>query len=299
MIRADVPLGDYVADRVGEGPSLSSSLAHVLLSRSPAHCRHLHPRLNPSWQPDDDRDFDLGTAAHAVLLEGRELFVIDYPDFRTKHAQALRDEAKAAGKLPVLTHQASDIASMVTIATTKFALCPDLEGYNVADLLPERTITWEQDGVALRCRPDWMSQDFKLVISYKTCRTSAEPNAFLRTILGSGYDLQAAFELAGVKAATGVDAHYVWLVSEVTEPFACSLLGMSPAWLALARAKFRAAVHVWRECLTTDRWPAYPERICYVEPPGWAEAQWITRAQEVVDDGRPLEEQLFERGIIP
>jgi hypothetical protein len=304
VIYADVPMADYVADRaeisgdIARPASLNSGLAHVLLTRSPAHARIGHPRLHPAWAPDDNPAYDLGSAAHAVLLEGRELFVIDYPDYRSKHAQALRDEAKAAGRLPVLAHQASDIASMVVTASTALANCPDL-GYAIADYLPERTIIWEQDGAWLRCRPDWLSRDFRVICSYKTTRAIAEPNAFLRTILTQGYFLQAAWELAGVKAATGVDAAYVWLVGEVDEPFAVSLLGMSPAFLAFAQSAMRKAVSVWAACLERDHWPAYSERIAYLDHPAWAEANFMERhgyaPPSLDEDDRPIEEVLFEK----
>lgn len=284
MLIPNVPIADYVTDRFDGPPSLNSGLAHLLLTRSPLHAWHGHPRLNPAWQPDEGRGYDLGAAAHALLLEGRELFVIEAPDYRSKQAQAIRDEAKAAGQLPVLAHQASDIASMVTVARRAMQ-SPDLDG--IGPLVAEQTILWEQDGVRLRCRPDWMTDHpaHATIVSYKTTRASAEPNAFLRTILGSHYAMQAAFELAGYKAAVapghsapmGCDAAYVWLVQEIEPPFACSLLGLAPSFLAFAESRFRTAVHIWADCLRRDSWPSYPERIAYLEPPPWAVGDWNER----------------------
>jgi hypothetical protein len=307
VILPNVPVADYVADRAeisGDArrpASLNSGLAHLLLTRSPAHCRIAHARLNPAWAPDDDPAYDLGTAAHAVLLEGRRLAVIPFPDYRSKLAQAARDDAKARGDLPVLEHQAGNIASMVVTASAALTSCQDL-GYAVADYLPERTILWQQDGAWLRCRPDWLSADHRVIVSYKTTRACAEPSAFIRTILGGGYHVQAAFELAGVKAATGVDATYVWLAQEVDEPFAVSLLGLSPAFQAFAQSAMRKAVSVWTECLARDEWPAYPPRIAYLDPPPWAEAAFLERhgyASPEPDDNRPIEEVMFQRGILP
>lgn len=274
MILPDVPMGHYVRDTFpGDTVSLSSSIAHRLLTRSPLHAWTAHPRLNPAWEPDDARAFDLGTAAHGVLLEGRSLFTVDFPDYRTKQAQAIRDTAKEAGQLPVLAHQAAAIREMVMIARLALANCPDLAGLLGCEHI-ETTILWTEGAAHLRCRPDMMTAGHEVIVSYKTTQANAEPNAFLRILLGSGYDVQAAFELAAVKAAVGKDARYVWLVQECEPPYACSLLGMSPMLYDLAHRKYLRAAALWSECMASGRWPAYPERICYLDPPAWSVTQF-------------------------
>lgn len=265
----------YVRDDFPHPPSLNSGLANLLLTRSAAHARYHHPRLNPAWVPDDDRGYDLGSAAHGVLLENRELCVVNFADYRSKQAQAVRDEAKVAGKLPVLVHQASDIGAMVTTAKAALAACSDLKG--IGNLLAEQTICWEDSGARLRCRPDWISEDWRVVLSYKTTRASAEPDAFLRTLLGAGYETQAAFEVAGVTALSGTEPKYIWVVQEVEAPFAVSLLGLSPALAALGAGKYRAAVQLWAHCMARDVWPSYPPRICWLDPPPWAIGNWNER----------------------
>jgi len=65
----DIPETDYHADPIAE-PSLSSSIAKILLARSPRHAWANHPRLNPNQEPETRREFDFGSAAHAMLLEG-------------------------------------------------------------------------------------------------------------------------------------------------------------------------------------------------------------------------------------
>lgn len=315
MILADVPMEQYVRDTMPGGkPSLSSHVAHLLLSRSPLHAWTAHPPLNPAWEMANDSRFDLGSAAHAVLLEGKGdlIAVCDFADWRMKAARAARDDARAAGKLPLLADQALAVAQMAAEARKAYERCPDLDGYGIADLLAERTVIWQDGAAWLRCRPDWISSDGRLIVSYKTTNASAEPDAFTRTLIGSGYDLQAAFELSGVKnvlmdiAVTGsspdalddITPKYVWLVQETTPPYACSLLGLSPDLADLAASKYRAAVKAWTECVSTGRWPGYPDRICWVEPPPWERARWEGRAYveppaAVIDDGRPLADQLF------
>src|SRR6266571_488600 len=53
--------------------SLSSSVASILLDQSPLHAWLAHPRLNHSYVREDANSrFDLGSAAHMMLLERRE-----------------------------------------------------------------------------------------------------------------------------------------------------------------------------------------------------------------------------------
>jgi len=64
------------------------------------------PRLNPNYEPDDDTKFDIGNVAHRVLLgRGKDISVVDFPDWRKKEAQELREAAADRGCIAVLRHQ--------------------------------------------------------------------------------------------------------------------------------------------------------------------------------------------------
>ena len=72
-------------------PSLNPTLAIDLLSRSPLHAATEHPRIGKPVEPAR-LDFDLGRAAHAVLLEGdTAILPIDADDYRTNAAKAARE----------------------------------------------------------------------------------------------------------------------------------------------------------------------------------------------------------------
>ena len=292
----NVPMAEYVADSFGDHPaSLSSSVAHRLLSRSPAHARWMHARLNPAWQPSDDARFDLGVAAHAVILEGKRELIASLPfdDFRTKAAKEARDTARANGLIPLRADDALAVNVMAANVERALATSPDLVGLGPLDA--ETTLLWQEPGVTLRCRPDWLTTDRAVILSLKTSH-NAEPDAFTRTLLNLGYDVQCAFEMAAVEALTGVAPKYVWIVVETAPPYAVSLVGPSPMLLELGRAKYQRACGIWRECLTVGQWPAYPDRIAYVEPPPWAMANAPLSDPESVDDGGSLYDQLVGEG---
>ena len=73
-----MPAEEYHADPCPE-PSLSASLIKTLLARSPLHAWHEHPRLNPNVVKEERKEYDRGSAAHALLLEGEDrMAVIEY-----------------------------------------------------------------------------------------------------------------------------------------------------------------------------------------------------------------------------
>jgi hypothetical protein len=267
---------DYVRDPAPQ-PSLSASLAHILTSQSPLHAKLAHPRLNPAWQPHDASRFDIGTVAHQVLLEGHwsNVVSVDAEDWRTKSAKETRDSARAQGKIAILARQRADVENMVAVARDAIGRS-DVLASVFANGTPEQTLVWQEGGIWLRCRPDWMGDG--VIVDYKTTAGSAEPTGWTRSgLLANGYDLQAAINLRGVKALTGKEPTFVFLVQECEAPYAVSLVGMEPAFLAFAERKLDAAFHAWQRCLTTGEWPGYPSQVCYMELPAYAEMQWAEK----------------------
>jgi hypothetical protein len=269
-----IPASKYHADDCGTPvPSLSSSIAKLLITRSPKHAWMQHPRLNPNYKPEEDTKFDIGSAAHALLLEGEDrMVVVDAADWRTKLAKEARDAARAAGKHPVLAHQHANVVSMVVAVKEAFDANEDLAGYTISGAggVSEHTIIWHEGETYFRSRLDRVSTDRKVIFDYKST-DNAEPTAFTRTIVNMGYDLQAAFYL---RALQKPEARYILIAQETEAPFAVSFIGMPPAFIELGRRKVEHAIAIWKECMASGKWPAYPTRVCYVEPPEWEMAKW-------------------------
>lgn len=271
-------IDQYIRDPA-PAPSLSASIAHLLLSKSPRHAWLAHPRLNPQWAPEEVAHMELGTIAHAILLEGdhSRISVIDAPDWRTNDARAARDDARARGKLPILQIKMLAVERMVEAARKAMEAAPEIRDATRVDAgKPEQTIVWQDGDVWLRCRPDWLTNDGRLAIDYKTTGASAEPDAFGRgPLLSMGYDVQAGFGLRGVRATKKPrDCSFVFMVQETEPPYAVSFVGLSPEFEAFAAQKVKAAIAVWKFCVQTDTWPSYPSRVCWAEPPAWAVTRW-------------------------
>jgi hypothetical protein len=158
-----------------ERPSLSSSIARLLCSHSPAHARAAHPKLNPDFKREEEKKFDIGQAAHALFLEGAaSVHVVYAQDWRTNAAKESRDEARANGQIPLLVDQWDEVQRMVAATQSQvdeIETNPPL----FAEGRPEQTLIWQEDGVICRARLDWLRDDFTAIDDYKTTSASADP----------------------------------------------------------------------------------------------------------------------------
>jgi hypothetical protein len=252
-------------------PSLSSSIAGIIWHRTPWHGWMAHPKLNPAYEHKDSGAFDLGTAAHAVLLEGNEskICVIDADDWRTKAAKEQRDEARASGLIPMLPPQYREVMQMAESARVA------IEESEIAGILedgkPEQTLIAEYEGIWLRGRLDWLTTNRKTILDYKTVGRSANPESFLRSsVFNYGYDIQAAFyRLLNRLTGGPEDARYLWLVQEIEAPYAASICGASPSLIECGERKLFSVISKWQECMMTGEWPGYSKRIAWLEAPAW------------------------------
>lgn len=271
----------YHADQLTDQPTLSATLAKVLCSQTPAHAREQHPRLNPNYKRLEEPKFDIGNAAHRLLLEGENCIHIVYAaDWRTGHAKEQRDFGRSQGRIPLLEPQWLELEAMVAALVEQFAQL-DAAPPVFTDGKPEQVIVWDEQGVKCRARLDWLRDDLTVVDDLKTTAKSADPRKWgQHTLFGMGYDIQAAMYRRAVRAVGG-DPEFRFVVAEVMPPFLCSVVTLDhDAWM-YADAKVDYALAVWKRCLETGRWDGYDRRVAYAQMPGWAAAAWEEREIEV------------------
>lgn len=262
-------------------PSLSNSLAQILIAQSPQHAWTASPALNPNYTRVEKEEFDIGQATHALLLEGQDrMAVIEADDWRKKDARAERDEARAAGKHPVLAKRYQDVLKMRDVAVRAIAECDQLSGLSLSNGQPEVVLTWHDlDSVACRARLDFLSAVLpfgnRIVLDYKST-TDATPRAFSRQIARMGYHYQEEFYSRGVQHTLGQRPMFVFMAQETTAPYACSFHACAPSLQAMAKAEVDYAIRLWRDCLRSNRWPAHDQRIHYAEAAAWQ----LTEAEE-------------------
>src|ERR1017187_3250533 len=95
-IYKDVADEEYRADPCPT-PSLSQSIAKVLIAQSTLHAKEEHPRLKTPDEADDEagekyvKAQAIGNAAHAVLIgRGKTLAVGPFDNWATKDAKAFK-----------------------------------------------------------------------------------------------------------------------------------------------------------------------------------------------------------------
>lgn len=304
-----------------EFPSLSASMAKILLSVHPRAAWLAHPRLNPNHQADNQQKFSLGTAAHDLLLEGgtAKIHVINPEDYPAKNGnipagwtndaiRGARDDAYAAGLTPILQSEYADVERMAERARDAIAKCPELGGRLLGDGLAEQTLIWRENMTDCRARVDWLSHDHHLRIDYKTT-TAASPADWIRKYIAQmGHDVQDDFHNRGVFATTGVHPRSLFLVQQDFGEFDCFFVELSAAMKEIGRIKVERALATWRTCLARDHWPAWGDEIYEAEATAWqlaeaeemaAEMDYSAKQMADFDKNSPGAKEAFMFGNVP
>jgi hypothetical protein len=277
-------MADYLQDPC-PAPSLNASLAHILLTQSPAHAALAHPHLSPDVVYRLSDAFDLGTAVHALVLEGVDGFCeVPAADWKTKAAKLARTAARSLGQIPLLTAQIDTVRAMAAAIQEQVVQFP--EPRPLRDGEPERVLIWQEGAIWCRARVDYLHFDRRTVDDLKTTGESAHPAEWTRRLFERGHDLQAAFHARGVQQIYGPTPDFRFLVAETSPPYAVSLIGLTPEARDFADTRMRTAIELWARCLRTSRWPGYARRPVYAELPPWVVTRWQERQfyEEALDD---------------
>jgi len=280
---ADVPQHIYHADPAF-APSLSSSLARVLLDNSPAHCYAQHPRLNPNYAPkESSRSMNTGSLVHALLAEpeGRGAVEIGhFPDFKTAAAKTWRDEVKASGCIPVLEKDFLD-AQPIADALRKYAGagCTNAPFNPPSDAVAysELTAIWSEHSIYYRALFD------RVVITphqidvwdWKTA-SDVSDRAIEQAVHRYNYAFQIAFYLRGLGALlpsySPVQMSACIVFVETAAPYTVRHVFLTPDYMAHAQAQVKQVCDQWMQCiLGNDFSDPRNGAVFRVELPAWAD----------------------------
>jgi hypothetical protein len=269
----DMPELAYHADPCEE-PSLSSSMARLLLAGTARQVHHLHPRMggHPS---ESTTAQNTGTLIHKLLLGGGpRLEIVDAKDWRKADVRKVRDDALADGALPLLKKEHEYALSVAAefrtiLSGRELDLC---DGHN------EIVIQYQQeiDGVPIwiRARLDHMhynSPGLLTIIDLKTTSKAATDDLW-RSVERFGYHVQqAAYQEAAETAwpewAGRVAFYFAFLQ---IEPVPDVRLGKLDSMMsAIGRLQWAEAKRRWARCMKTGQWPGYGTDIVTLETPDW------------------------------
>lgn len=285
---------DYHADPCPV-PSLSSSIAHTLCNDAPVRAWYKHPRLNPAAVREQEDRFVIGTAAHSLVLEGNfdRCRVIDgVDDYKTKAAQAARDEALAANLLPMLRKHFHQIVGMHQALRQQLDIHYDGK-HMLRDGEPEAVLIWIENvkGTEVWCRArlDYLRRDVKVpgIDDYKTTKGSANPDQVAKNIATSSMLMQSTFYRRGALQALGDELPFRFVVQECEPPYLLSVNAAGPSLEDLGRKQLAFALETWAACLELGVWPTYGTSTAYASLPPWVEEQWLAKElrEEVASGG--------------
>lgn len=272
----------YLSDPC-ERPSLSSSIAHTLVTRSPRHAWLEHPRLGAQARkatPAMDEGSILGKL---VLGKGAEFEIVNAPDYRQGWARTVRDEIREAGKLPLLMH---DFERMRKIADRIRKRCEE-EGFPL-DGESEVPVEFEEEGehgpVLCRSMFDHMRRKVHVLCDLKKVAT-ARPSDLERRIVEYGYDIQdaayrRAYEKLYPSAAGRTD--FIFIFCEIEEPYEVVTARLDPAFREIGKQRWLRAVRAWERVLASGEWPwpGYADGAVLLTPPTWVLTQELGTGYE-------------------
>lgn len=247
----------------------AASKSHLdQVNRSPAHywARYVDPnRITPA----PTAAMVLGTALHTAVLEPHlwdEQFAVPPQAFdrRTKAGKELAAafEAEAKGKTVLTPDDADRIRRMADAVhrhpASSFLL--DLPGVR------EGSYFWtdEATGLECKCRPDWHSQDQRLLVDVKTTE-DASPRGFAKSCANYRYHVQAHWYQRPFTAAE----QFLFIAVEKQPPHLVAVYAATPAMVAAGARAADRDLQVLAECRAADHWPGYGDEILPLDLPTW------------------------------
>lgn len=283
-IHLDVEAAFYHSDPCSE-PSLSSSIARLLINKTPRHAMLAHPRLNPEARNSPTAAMNLGSITHEILLgNGAGFEVCPYDDYKTAKAREWRDSVVLSGKTPI---KDDDLSAAIAMANAVHAAVAGIPGVERAIIAgdAEAVIIWRDDGPLCRARLDWLDLDVDPAI-YDLKTTAWLDDRSLNARIAradTAFDMRAAFYLRGIGQLMPDLAGriaYRWIFVESEAPFEVRVFELNEITRGFGDRKVKYAIDKWRTCLSENCWPGYARKIELPSYPAWAETAWLDRELE-------------------
>lgn len=262
-----------------QGSVSSSGLRKLLAPGCPAQFKY--DRDNP--QPSK-REFDLGNAVHtAVLGEGHDIVeIVGFSDYKKADARALRDEAYAAGKVPLLPKEKVQVDAMAE-AIRQHPLAGPLFAPGTG--IPERSIYWTDPATGVRCRvrPDWLKQlpGTALCVDLKTIRDAA-PDTISRAIRDHNYHQQDPLYIDGIEAAglAPDGCRFIFAFISKIAPYLITVRELTDQDRDIGRARNERALRIYADCTATGIWPDWTGPVTEIPQIGMPSWDTIRQAEE-------------------
>ncbi len=268
----DMTAEEYHADAVPAGSLSSSGVKKLLRPNCPAIYRYERDHGQPH-----KRVFDFGHAAHKrVLGVGAEIMPLDFKDYKTKKAQAERDEAYAVGKVPLLRHEYESVLEMERAIRAH----PLASALFDPDAGPAEQALFWVDGEAGIWRRAMLDKLFApaggrpLIVDYKSL-AAIDAESLEKALIKFGYAGQADWYSEGARSVGLVpdDAAFVFVAQMKTPPYLIHVFQPDADAYAHGREVNRRGIEVFARCQETGVWPGFAAdtAILEISVPRWAD----------------------------
>jgi hypothetical protein len=242
------------------------------VAKSPLHywARYLDPnRVVPEPTPA----MAIGSAVHTHVLEldqwdARYVSAPDGIDRRTKAGKAEWEAftTAATGRTVLPKADADLVMRMAHSVFTHPAAAMLLALPGKA----ETTHMWTDaaTGLQCKCRPDWLTDDGRLLVDLKT--TEDAGRGFAKSIAQWRYHVQASWYLDGIEQATGTrPEQFLFLCVEKKAPYAVAVYAADAEMIAAGAQAAARDLDVLATCKAAGAWPGYSDQIEPISLPPW------------------------------
>jgi len=213
-----------------------------------------------------------GSAVHAAILEPvyfAQKYTVVEGDRRTKLVKEEVALAEASSKIVLSEAEWSAAAGMGAAVWCHPAAKSLLETAEAREV----SARWidAETGLSCKGRFDGYKAD-TFLFDLKTT-TDASPEAFAKAIWQWGLHKQAAMYLNALKALELPAVPYVFIVVESNAPYAVATYLLDDISVNAGTLALSDNLKLYKECLQTNKWPAFGEAIREISLPDWAHAK--------------------------
>lgn len=286
---ADLPparILDVDTDAYHKLPGFSASLAKIAIRQSIRHAKDVADQQAERLADEADEDgevsedkrgrLDRGSIYHSLVLgTGKSLVVVPTAilskngAYGTDASKAKRDEARAAGKVPIKEHELEAYQHVSDIMRSRIA-----EAGHTLDGRSELAIEWWEPTphgpVQCRCMMDHVVTWGDLAIESERPTGAiiyelkpvpdASPDRCTRTAENLGYGIASAAYVRALNAlypSLAGRVEFRFLFAEYRRPFDLWDPHRSGVFAELGERRWLRAVYAWGDGLATGRWPGH------------------------------------------
>lgn len=224
---------------------LAASDLKLLAYRS---ARHFRAKLDGLVPNRESASLSLGTLVHMAVLEPEEFerrAVQEVSlDRRTKaYKEWLSEQSEDA---LILSKEHDDICSGVVASLRASGLIDLFEGGQ-----NEISVFAEVDGIELKCRPDSLQVDKRLIVDLKTCR---DLKWFASDARNYHYPFSVPHYQSIIRETVGEVLDYVFVAVETEAPYDVGWFQLGPDSLQRARDEWDNALQTYKRCSESGLW---------------------------------------------